>query len=292
MKPLSRKKRSGYLIVLIVIFIIAAPLLILYASGYRLGETLRFLPTGGLYVTTAQSGIEIYINDELIRETSLWQKNILIQNLKPQEYRVKVVKDGYQEWSKTLQVFAEIVTEAHTFMLPTEIEIEEILPVIVETPNSTSTGTAIERGRENPEYLAVTELFKKPITKTTTSKVATTTRDVKILRKLSVENVGGRLEVEWIGEPDSQPVYFCLENVCEDRIIIEPKSRLISFDFFPGREDLIILGLESGIYVTEVDNRGGQNVQKIIEGLNIDFKVMNGDKIYLKIDKKYFSVSL
>ncbi len=294
MKPLSRRKRSGYLVALIFAFIIGTPILILYASGYRLGETFKLFPTGGLYIATAQSGIEIYVDDELTHQTSLFQKNVLIQNLKPREYRVRIYKNGYQEWTKTLEVFPEIVMEAYTFMLPTEIDIKEILPTILETSETTTTTTSKlpSKGKENPEYLTVTELFTKPVLKASIGKVATTSKDVKTFRKLSVENIDGRLEVEWIGGLESKPIYFCQKDICEEKIIIQPKAELVSFDFFPGREDLIILGLIGGIYVTEIDNRSGRNVQKIIEGEGIDFKIMNGDKIYLKIDKKYYSVSI
>ena len=61
-----------------LIFIIVVPLFILDAKGYRLDlkEVLKFSQTGGLYISTDQSGIEIYINGELVKKTSIIQKSV------------------------------------------------------------------------------------------------------------------------------------------------------------------------------------------------------------------------
>ena len=74
-------------------------------------------------------------------------------------------------------------------------------------------------------------------------------------------------------------------------ITISTASRILSFDFFPGRDDLLLLQLENGIYVSEIDDRSPQNVMPIVSGLGYDFKVKDG-RIYIKKDGKIYLVSV
>ena len=68
------------MIVAILIFLIVAPLLILYASGYRFDTTLGFATTGGINITSPLSGANIYLGDTLERTTSIFQKSVFVQN--------------------------------------------------------------------------------------------------------------------------------------------------------------------------------------------------------------------
>lgn len=298
MKPLSRKHRYAYMIIAIIAFVIIAPLLILYASGYRLDKAFNFASTGGVNISASLSGTEIYLNNELVRTTSIFQKSVFVQNLKPGTYNVSVKKKGYQEWHKTLRVFPETVTDAYSFTLPSELVIKEIPAKLPASGSSNASTTSPVKLVDNPEYADVAALFKvpkKPVqttTATSTAKVATSTDIAKEFRKLLVEKVDGNLRVTWIGDTDSKPSYFCLSDECKEEIYIKPFSTLKNFDFFPGRGDLIIMSQLDGIFVSEIDDRSPQNVQKIFDGPNVDFRIKDGDKIFLKKDSVYYSVSL
>lgn len=300
MQPLPQKHRYAYMIIAIIAFVISAPLLILYASGYRLDKTFNFATTGGVNISAPLSGTEIYVNNELVRTTSIFQKSVFVQNLKPGTYSVSVQKQGYQEWHKTLQVFPETVTDAYSFTLPTTLVTKEIPPKIPASGSATASTTATTKLVENPDYVDVEALFavpKKvtvpaPKVATTTVKVATSTDIAKEFRKLLVEKVNGSLKVTWTGDIESKPSYFCQSEECKDEIYIKPSSTLKRFDFFPGRGDLIIMSLADGIFVSEIDDRSPQNVQKLFDGPNADFRIKDGDKIFIKKDSTYYSVSL
>ncbi|OHA89178.1 MAG: hypothetical protein A2741_02480 [Candidatus Zambryskibacteria bacterium RIFCSPHIGHO2_01_FULL_43_27] len=289
MYSLSSKKRLWYRISLAVIFVIAAPLLILYASGYRLDDAFRLASTGGIYISAPQSGVEIYVDNELIRKTSAFQKNAFVQNLKPADYEIRVTKEDYQEWSKILSVFPETVTEAHSFLLrkePVLVEVRSLVSAETDGDRATSTATTSIKQIKNPEYDIAIKLFE-PI-KTSTLKKATSTDIEKVSRKLSVLRDGDILRVTWLGNMDDIPGYFCRNEICKEEIIINPNSKIRHFDFFPGREDLIIMSLENGIYVSEIDDRSKQNVQKIVEGGGYDFRILEGDQIYIKKARQIF----
>ncbi len=65
--------------------------------------------------------------------------------------------------------------------------------------------------------------------------------------------------------------------VCDPKIRIDRKWQILgAFDFLPGTTDFVIIGLEDGIYVAEVDDRSWQNVQPVMMGVGLDFRVENG----------------
>lgn len=67
------------------------------------------------------------------------------------------------------------------------------------------------------------------------------------------------------------------ETVCDPIIQINTGGEEVSyFDFFPGSSDLVILGLTSGVYVIEIDDRSWQNRQPLIEGEGLNVRVING----------------
>ncbi|MDO8492180.1 MAG: PEGA domain-containing protein [bacterium] len=297
MDPLSKNKRRAYFVILFIVFIISAPFFIFDAKGYRfnLKDYFKIYETGGLYISTDQSGIEIYVNSELVRKTNIVQKSIFVQDLKPSTYEISVSKEGLQSWRKTLRVFPELVTEARPFLMKSKLTLTEISRFLDSGGNAV--GTSSEKIQtKNSDYDLVNTLFLAPTSKSvsvaTSTKSATTSANSKSVRKLSVKNEGGRLRVSWTGEIDSIPSYFCDGTICKSEIFINNANNIKSFDFFPGRDDLLIVRLPDGIYVTEIDDRSPQNIQKIISGAGFDFRVRDGSELYFKDGIKLYSVSL
>ena len=68
------------------------------------------------------------------------------------------------------------------------------------------------------------------------------------------------------------------DTTCEPTIRIDRKGQSIhDFDFYPGTTDFVILVLEDGVYVVEVDDRSWQNVQPLIMGDNLRMNIENGN---------------
>ena len=57
------------------------------------------------------------------------------------------------------------------------------------------------------------------------------------------------------------------------------------FDFFPGNSSLVLMHLEDGLYVTEIDDRSWQNSQLLYPGEDITVRV-EGGQIYVR-DRGY-----
>lgn len=292
MLPLSRNKRRLYLIFFAIIFIIGTPFFIFNAKGYKLNlqDFFNVSKTGGLYISTDQSRIDISVNGEIVRKTGIIQKSIFVQNLKPGVYQINISKEGLQSWNKSLRVFPEIVTEARPFLIKSEPVLTEI-PRLLIGDSSALSSTSRNVSKKNSEYDLINVLFLPPGLKSVSVKTATTSPYTKMLGDVLVKNSAGKLHVLWKGEKDSTPNYFC-ENACKLEIIVNTVSKVLSFDFFPGRNDLLILSVEDGIFVSEIDDRSSQNVQKVVSGFGYDFRIKDGKEIYLKKGLKIYSVTL
>ena len=100
--------------VLALIIISASTLLaIKFAKGYRPSLKTRALQgTGLLSANSYPRGASVLINDKLTTATD----DTL--NLPPGQYQVKIQKDGYIPWEKSLTIEAELVTQTNTRLFP------------------------------------------------------------------------------------------------------------------------------------------------------------------------------
>jgi len=99
-------------------FLIITPPVLLYTAGYRLTDDWSLAKTGGIYIFSPLSGSEIFINNDLKKQTNLLQNGIFIQNLKPNIYSALVAKENFWPWQKNLKINPQLVTEARAFLIP------------------------------------------------------------------------------------------------------------------------------------------------------------------------------
>lgn len=95
-------KKSRYLLILggFVVFLILAPLIILYVRGISFDFTKhRFVATGILAVRVQPADADILLNGKLKKRGSGDIRFVV-----PADYQVSVEKTGYQPWSKRLTV--------------------------------------------------------------------------------------------------------------------------------------------------------------------------------------------
>lgn len=353
--PLQHRQKTFWL--LLTLFMLSLPFLYLYATGYRFefGEAGNLISTGGMYIAVERTGAEIYIDDELVRETRTFRRAFYAQSLTPGTHRVHVQKPDHHTWVKELPVSAHLVTEAQAFNLPLVPQVRVIsewqsatgsaivrdFDLAASTTNELlATSTLRTRGfTQNSEYDALlllfstssatsTETFVDRVTEgidtliqaTTTATssigVPTTTKE---WRGVKLYEKGGDIYVRWVGTRDDMPYYYCAEDfppysgrtstttgfvtenpevkgeltantaefihpvqtvpedaVCEPEIQIDRRGQEVRFfDFFLGSTDFIILALEDGVYVVEVDDRAWQNVQPLLLGEDLDVRIEN-----------------
>lgn len=368
-KTLSYKKRRSFFFVLLAIFVVSLPVFIFYTSGYRISfenEETTIVTTGGIYITTDNLDVEVFLDDVRVERPRLFRNAYYIQNIENGLHRLVVQGSGLHTWVKVLPVDSYIVTEAAAFNMPLLPHIRPIAPRVTTTgqgvfvtegstttealfPNATTTGDFIivnrmapQNLRINSEHEYVADLFA---TTTATSSsllnrleeeitrlgsTATTTATTTVVEYVEQGNMrlvprGDELFARWIGPGPSTPHYFCSpqqstttiafrlgthvmlqmeeqrlstttplhiegSRICRTEIRLDRKWQTIQYyEFLPRSSDLVLLQLEDGLYVTEIDDRAWQNTQLIYRGT--DFRTMVTDtNIYIEEDGRYFEL--
>jgi hypothetical protein len=109
--------------------LIFGPILIFYSLGYRVDfEKKKITKTGGIFIKALPKEVEVSIDGKLKKKTDPLFGSLLIENLLPKKYKVKVEKEGYFPWEKELEVEEEKVTEAKNLILfPKNLNFYQIL---------------------------------------------------------------------------------------------------------------------------------------------------------------------
>lgn len=300
MSQLSRKKRLIYFIGLTITFILVLPVVILYATGYRLGNISWFdvRRTGGIFIRAEVSGVEVQVDGVIEKKTSFFQRNFLIQDLEPGTHTLSLRVDGYHEWVKKVDVFVEKVTEINPYLVPKKTTLKPLSQYIlrdgsVVTATSTSELKKITDKILNPDHVVVSTLFAS----SSSAVIATSSRDLFVSanfdfadkkglilnNKLVLWREGNDLDVEWLGNENGIPYYFCSNEVCVLKKEIPVGSQITHFDFYPGRNNYVLVALSDGIYVYEIDDRwSAQNKAMLIPGKNLDFRISDAGVLYMK----------
>ena len=126
---MTRKTRKILFFVFFLIFLLGAPLIILYYQGYRFDlEKKSLTQTGGLFLKVTPKQAEIYIDGELVKKTDFFFGSTLIENLLPKKYKIEIKKEEYFPWEKILEIRAKEVTEGKNIVLfPENINFEILL---------------------------------------------------------------------------------------------------------------------------------------------------------------------
>jgi hypothetical protein len=369
---LSYKRRQSFFYFLVIVFLVSLPALIFYTTGYRLdfdNKEKTIVTTGGMYVTTDNLEVEVFLDDEKVDRPRLFRSAYYIQNISAGIHTVVVQGEGLHTWVKEIPIDPYLVVEVSAFNLPVTPQVRPI------TRYLTATGTPVYRGlatttdlfagvsstipvlftktqttaglQTNQEYSYVQSLFSTTSTSTrsvfekmiddvskqfsfSTSSVATSTPTTTEQKWIDAGNMrllesDGELFARWLGSANSIPYYFCITNtgsssvvkrygehvavavehyrlststplivdgnrLCRPEIRIDRMWQDVYFyDFFPGSNDLVLIQLQDGLYVTEIDDRAWQNTQLLYPGDNFQVQIENG-VIYIKKEDFYFEV--
>lgn len=365
--PLARNQRRWFFLLLVLVFALAVPVFVFYATGYRYDFFAEspVITTGGMYVSAEAVDSQIYLDEEVVRNLRVFRNAAYIQSLTPGLHRLHVQAPGLQTWVKELPVHGQLVTEASAFNLPVRPQIRPITEYTTNTgaliyqgiastslpftfastsvPMVATTTTATSSFVLNPEYDFVDSLF----TSTSTAPglvgrvieevssaflfsddVATTSATTSVVRdQLKLYQVGSEVYATYLGNEDSMPYYFCIpfgknastsklygehvmaliaqslgtstrsvhelgpnERLCRESIRIDRKWQKVHwFNFMPDNRDLVLMLLDDGLYVVEIDDRAWQNTQVLYPGHDLEV-ALNGGQIFIKDGENYLEV--
>lgn len=111
---MTKRTRKAIFLVFFIGFFVTAPLVVLYTAGYRYNfGTGQIVQTGVLSVSSTPRSATILLDDDPLRATT----PALLKNVLPGDHRVRVEKDGYSSWEKTLAVQSRSTTFADDVVL-------------------------------------------------------------------------------------------------------------------------------------------------------------------------------
>ena len=271
MEILSKRKRDTYLYGLIAVFVIGAPLLVLYSIGYRFSDISLFVKTGGITIVLREQDTALFIDDEYQRNSNFFQKTYFFQNITSGEHSVKAEKEGYQPWQSFVQVYPEFVTETFPLLIPYKIPFVEIPQF-----NEPEEGSKKKEAISNEEYEKLLDIF--------VLKQKNSSANLITYRNLSIQETTNDFTLMWEGDNREAPYYFCGVFECSNKLKIKKPyaEKVKSFDFYPLRDDGILLLTESGLYVMQIDTEQNTQLFNLYQGEKIDFYVENKDRIYIQ----------
>ncbi|MBN2040632.1 MAG: PEGA domain-containing protein [Spirochaetes bacterium] len=254
---MTRRKKQIYLIILFAVFIATIPVIVLFSSGYRLDSRLKLVKTGGIYLHINQSGAAVKINGKALDKTNLLEDNIFIQDLLPETYYAEVEKPGYRPWRKNVEVREQKVEACYPMLIPLKLD-----PEWIPEYNAAQNEKGEKKRSLNKEYSDAMELFKnfnKPEESILPAWTDSLTKKLRLGpdRKLKEDVFLYRREniifAEWKGAYDRMPYFL---NPDKKTCAFSSEKKILSFGFFPERNDSILVLLENGdLFAVEIDRR-------------------------------------
>lgn len=256
--------------------------LILYSFGYRVERepAWRIVRAGGLLVApTPTTGVRIFVDNILERETNIFTRELFLQGLTPRKYRVRLEKDGYYSWEKTLRVYPAQVVRAEALLIPTA------------EPRKLTHGeyTAMQFLDNDEQALIMTKprrtfdlfsLDNQTTTKlTTASAISTaTTTHTKIVRDfIASKNLATfayepsrivwwdthSIWIKWLDGEAYLPTYAGHDEIK----LLTLAGTIRNIVFYPARE-AVIVATDTSVEIIELDGRDRHNSFTIFRGAN------------------------
>lgn len=309
-------------VTLIVVFIVLIPVILSKSLGYRINELWdisSWTKTGGIYLHSSVNNAKIYLDDEFIESNGVLIRNTFVQDLIPDRtYKIVVQKEGLYDWRKTLSVYPGIVTEANVLMLPEEIELSAVFPYEDALGVGTTTPPRLISGvtstTTNPGYAELVDLFAAEDTDavgTTDTETSTTTEDIPdyfvslgIKSLDTLDNLiisgdqaawlsNGNVLINWTDSVKVPPYYYCLTpNDCRNQLIVDWEEDIQKFNLLPGRDDVLIVLVNDGIYAVEIDDRSDRNIQPVYLGANLKFEINENDEVVVLDNGVFYELGL
>jgi hypothetical protein len=212
--------------------------------------------TGNIVISYLPENTVIFLDNQEIKRINRAEENINLKRLESGIHSILISKDAFWPWLKEVEVVSG--------------ETEILSPFFV--PSNTS-GLIV--GREDLEYedlIAKINAINLP-----------TFENKKISpdKSIAIWVDGSTLFAEWLLGEDLRPDYFCNDLGCHNVVVpLGVGGEIRNVDFYKERNDVFIVAFGNGVFALEIDTRGTQNFQPIIEGTSPLFILNDESSIY------------
>lgn len=272
----------------------------LYSFGYRFSfSEFSIVRAGGLVVSSIPAtGTKIYINGKLAKETSLLSRTLFLQGLTPQSYTIRIEKDDYFTWSKTLPVLPERVTETRALLVKKNPDADTIVlqgnysSISFEHKKDNIITLTDSRNRKYFYSIREESLVPAPKNTATTSEalpdnVRALVTDRKIINSdydSSGERItwasGNQIWVGWLKGEEFLPIF----TEKSEALLLDDMYPVRQVFFYPG-QDAVLASYSNQISVIELDGRSRRNIYPLYKGRSPNFVVSESEKkVYILDD--------
>lgn len=117
---MKRRIRNILFITFVLLFIIFGGYLILVAQGFVVDfGKLKIEKTGAIFLKFTPRDAALFMDGEEVKyaRAGLLESGVIVKNLAPGEYHLKLSKDGYNDWEKNLEVRPGLIVSASEIRL-------------------------------------------------------------------------------------------------------------------------------------------------------------------------------
>lgn len=262
---MKQKHRRIIFIIFVALFLISVPFILFYTSGWRYNvKKSKFEKTGSIVVNTKTENITLYLN-----ESQYFIKDELrIKHLLPDDYMVKIEKDGYYIWQKELKVESQLTTFIKDFRLfkqnlPINLDNKEILDIYPSPKNNKLAYSTYNNETKNYEILVLTA------GKDNISKLYNTEYQIKNI-------TWSQAETKIIANTESG---FKIIDIREEKLLPLPlNTKIDSLAWDKENDNLIFAKIENKIYKIDLIFNSDSHIYTLPFGID-NFAISN-NKIY------------
>ena len=315
-----KKQRRILFLTSVGVFLISSFLIVAYAIGYRLDFLEnRLVKTGSLHIKVQTNSV-VFINDRNVGETSFIGNSFSKNNLLPREYKIRIEKEGYYSWQKTVSIQGGLLSDfSSVFLVKKEPLIEMGKETETEISSKSFEGTSVADPSDVAKIADVISLSPAKIKKAVKESgyfyvIADSNKKKSLYRvkddfkesELLTSSVEGfvfdyskskiawfsknELWVSWLRDTSYQPI----RKSGEKELIVRTSKNIKNAQWHQTEEHIIFI-LEDEINFVELDGRNERNFLRVFQGTSLKdiYYDKNKERLYVttKNNKGNFWIS-
>ena len=251
----------------IIIFLILAPLVVLYTEGYRYNfQKGRVQKTGILMISSLPKKSDIYLNGKKVENK---KTNTKIEHVLPGDYEIKLTKEGCHDWQKKLPIFENSTTFAEKIILWKDSQPQKIFDL-------SSTDWLQSPSGEKTAFLD--NNFQLDIFEQNSEKVSTST-NLKALAPLQITSWSpSEHSLLLTNTASANAVTYIIINLDTKNIqkIVDKKYQKIKWS--PGNDNILYAQNDSGLWQIDLNKKTSKILVSNFKA--DDFIIRNGQIYY------------
>jgi len=260
----KNKKIAWQIAALVIVVLIIFFGIRFYENGYRFSLKTFIASPGTVEMKGYDNSYQVFVdgNEKQANPDSSGTARILVS---AGAHELVVNRTGYYPWEKNVVVDSGQTVHIAPFAVPA------------------STNGAVLK-KEDAKYKEAQGAISRTTVPTKESPLRSSDGSIEVY-------VDERSMVARVVGSSTPPEYFCNPECKSEHQIIALDAEVRGVDFYPGRNDVLLVAVQNRVFAIEIDTRGTQNFQPVYDGITPTFGVSNG-ALYIADAESVFTVQL